>query len=485
MRFFAPSRALALSVALSIASALAMVTSACEPSASTPATHDAGTPTTRDAGCEWVPCRSRGLLCRGGQVVQLEPASVSTCDDPMLACPEGEVVRTCERGCTEGATSVDADRLCHETRPKAPGDTCATRADCEPGDGDPLACDLARGVCVSVGPERCNGLDDDADGTTDEGCECEPQLIAALPFVGTAAGIAFGPDRIALMSSVAGEGTVRVIDAAGELLAVRERLAYARRVAWVDGGLVVVLQQGTTGTSTLVQLHDDGTESRIALERTAPGERPWVLRDGDGWILVTPVRSTSLGMTRHAADGSRTAWAQASGISDVVFVASQGASQGGPSYLGLVGSPGLAILDGALELVPASMPGGVVAPYDATSAGDSLVFLTITREGRPGIVVRDARGEVSDARELRDAEYLGRGARVAAEHEGGRIGVAWMGHDEVRVHVARADDLERVGELGIPAPYGATFGLGDAGSGLRLVVDRAGQWEIHDPCPRE
>lgn len=439
---------------------------------------DAGSP--EDRRCEPILCRNRGLVCRGGDVVRLEGVLVSPCDDPTLACPEGEVVHTCERGCPEGATASSLDMLCDELRIKNIGDACATSEDCTPN-FDPLGCDVERGVCILIGPERCNGFDDDLDGTADESCDCHPRVVASLPHTGVPVGAVFAPGRIALLASDAAGGTVQVIDAEGAELASYDELPYARSIAYQGGELVTVLQVGDTGSSTLVRLHEDGSDTRVTLQRTAPGERTWVMAEGDEWLLVTPVRGTILGITRHAATGERLGWNQVSGIFDVTFVERHGAE----TLVGTSGGPfSLGRLEPDLQLVPVELPPTVLSPSDVTSMGDSLLLVASTPEGRVVVATRDASGTFTE-HVVEEFEYFGGLARVASDGEGARLGVLARERGRVRVVVLRRADLTRVGEIEVVSSPEPLFALGDPGTGMRLVLGHPDRWEVLDPCPAD
>jgi len=97
--------------------------------------------------------------CVGG-VVTSYPLASRPCG---VACPAGNMVGTCQKGCATSMYSFSgcALELCKENVPKHAGDPCETDDDCRPSKATVngtqisnvyLACDLATGLCVTRAP---------------------------------------------------------------------------------------------------------------------------------------------------------------------------------------------------------------------------------------------------------------------------------------------------------------------------------------------
>jgi len=274
-----------------------------------------------DAGTDVYTCMAHcsGFTCSAGVVYRLVVGpnactSATICVVSPYALPD-----TCERGCREGVTSWSADNVCEENVPKSVGDVCTVDGDCTPGrpvpDGfggtTPLAldCDTLTNTCIEVLVERCNGVDDDADGTIDEGCAFESRIVARLPRSGQSLDAEFAADRIALMSETGSEASVTVVTPDGAPLGEHTGLRFASEVEREDGGWAVMRHDILDGTNEVVRLRDEGTRLAVAL-RDPVTARYATMKPFRGSYLVIGLTSGVDGMELgryDTATGARTA----------------------------------------------------------------------------------------------------------------------------------------------------------------------------------
>jgi len=148
----------------------------CDPtgSCSTPVPPDAGVPI--DGGG----CEANELSCSGGCVPSdtlncgacgRACAAAERCLAGVCACPAG--LARCGGTCVDVSTDVGNCGTCGRACPT--GDTCSgALCACEAMGG--IVC---AGTCLMSPVETCNGVDDDCDGTIDEGCACTDGMTRA------------------------------------------------------------------------------------------------------------------------------------------------------------------------------------------------------------------------------------------------------------------------------------------------------------------
>ncbi|UJR82731.1 hypothetical protein [Sandaracinus amylolyticus] len=442
---------------------------------------DAGPP-----GACTFECFPGGFRCRGGVIVEVPRVTVP-CDTTSV-CPDGEPVHTCERGCVEDAMSSSSDDLCNETRPKNEGDPCEIDADCEPSaTSTPLACDPLLRVCVPPRAEACNGFDDDFDDTIDESCECSPRVVASLEMSSADFPLdaAFGPDRIALVrfvpaAAAARSGSLHLLDASGAPVAEIDELAHVSSITRDDGEFRLLLH-AALGRSTVLRLHDDGTEERVALDRTAPGSPAFVYGDDAGWTMLSMVNGR-LAMTRHAPTGARTAMRLTTEPGNVLFVA----PHAGAHVFGL--DARIMEASATLELTErASVP---AFPFraDALPLADGRTRLLLEETvALAHLVTLHPDGSLEEHGTMR----LGSNEepkRAAIDPATERLAVAWRDASSVHVELFDARSITPTHQVVLRAQPFTTYAIGHVGTGFRVVVGHQDDpaspaWTIFDPCP--
>lgn len=211
---------------------------------------------------------------------------------PCGPCVQVPVVPApCVRGCREGARAADAAGTCIGTAPAHVGDACNVDADCSPaaptsdGHGGEylpmLTCDANGATCVAAPLDVCDGTDDDADGTVDEGCVCHPRVIArlGLDLYGDAA---FGGSRVALHTVEGASEALLVVDeSTGAVLGHRSDASLTSLVR--DSAGFVGLERASDGTGTLVSWGDDDVITTSSMSSPPAALRRW----GAGWLGVS------------------------------------------------------------------------------------------------------------------------------------------------------------------------------------------------------
>lgn len=453
--------------------AIALVVAACA-SEPTPVDGDAGSSDASWIDCAPVPCGPRGYVCREGRVLRRVGSVVSRCDPAGRACEEVEHETQCELGCVEGATGLQLEAVC---RWREPGDRCAAQADCEPH-AEPapaLRCDLVNGVCVVPGPEVCNGVDDDGDGVTDPACLPPPPRLALVPFEGSPERVAFGPDRIALLSSdAAGARTVQVVDSAGAPVVTHELRGTPRALAYLEGELVVLLREASEAP-LVVRLRDDGARSAVALALGVPGEPLSFTGDAEGWTLAAPLSSgAGVGLTRHAPTGERVAMRRHDGWSGLRTLVRAGST----TWIELSPEGVLAHLTPSLGLEPAAWPASVAVTWGTHAHGDELVALGQTLENEIALVRLDAAGS-SSVRVL-EPSVLDFRARFAIDATRNAVWLCASLEDRLELEGLRLDDGLSIARFAVHRAHVGVAALGaPSDDGTRLVVAHAREWSVH------
>ena len=304
-----------------LSTVLVLIAAACDGGTRTEPSRDLGTEPSRDLGADVNTCSAHcgGFSCSGGviraRVLVPNPCGLSTfCVLSPYVSPD-----VCERGCREGVSGLLAEDVCEENVPKSVGEVCAVDGDCTPGRAVPdglggttplaLACDTSTNTCIEVLVERCNGVDDDADGTIDEGCAFESRIVARLPRSAQSLDAEFAADRIALMSETSSEASVTVVTPDGAPLGEHTGLRFASEVEREDGGWAVMRHDILDGTNEVVRLRDDGTRLAVAL-RDPVIARYATMKPFRGSYLVIGLTSGVDGMELgryDTATGARTA----------------------------------------------------------------------------------------------------------------------------------------------------------------------------------